>query len=55
MFYCRHHLACWLEQEIGVIRQLCNLNTSSNTDEDNLNERELTIYFSKTKDLFSVQ
>ncbi|CAM4805811.1 unnamed protein product [Rotaria magnacalcarata] len=30
----RHHLACWLEQEIGVIRQFCNLNTSTNSDQD---------------------
>lgn len=29
----RHHLACWLEQEIGIIRQLCNLNASNNADE----------------------
>ncbi|CAF4557049.1 unnamed protein product [Rotaria sp. Silwood1] len=33
----RHHLACWLEQEIGVIRQFCNLNTSTNTDQDDPN------------------
>jgi hypothetical protein len=33
----RHHLACWLEQEIGVIRQLCNLNTAANSDQDDLN------------------
>jgi len=30
----RHHLACWLEQEVGIIRQLCNLKTSINTDQD---------------------
>ena len=30
----RHHLACWLEQEIGIIRQLCNLNNSSQSDSD---------------------
>ena len=29
----RHHLACWLEQEVGVIRQLCNLNTAINPDD----------------------
>jgi hypothetical protein len=33
-FSFRHHLACWLEQEIGVIRQLCNLSTSTTTDQD---------------------
>ncbi|CAF0802294.1 unnamed protein product [Adineta steineri] len=34
----RHHLACWLEQEIGVIRQLCNLNTSTNLEPDEPSE-----------------
>ncbi|CAF0735297.1 unnamed protein product [Rotaria sordida] len=33
----RHHLACWLEQEIGVIRQFCNLNTSISSDQDDPN------------------
>ncbi|CAF4260362.1 unnamed protein product, partial [Rotaria sp. Silwood2] len=33
----RHHLACWLEQEIGVIRQFCNLNISTNSDQDDPN------------------
>ena len=44
--YFRHHLACWLEQEIGVIRQLCNLNTSSNTDQEDVIDRSLTILHS---------
>ena len=30
-------MACWLEQEIGVIRQFCNLNTSNPSDQDDLN------------------
>jgi hypothetical protein len=37
-FISRHHLACWLEQEIGIIRQLCNLNTSTNSDQDDSTE-----------------
>ncbi|CAF1387729.1 unnamed protein product [Adineta ricciae] len=34
----RHHLACWLEQEIGVIRHLCNLNTSADGDAEDSHE-----------------
>jgi hypothetical protein len=33
----RHHLACWLEQEIGVIRNLCNLDTNTSFEQDDLN------------------
>jgi hypothetical protein len=40
----RHHLACWLEQEIGVIRQLCNLTTSTNTDQDDLNNPTQSLF-----------
>ena len=31
----RHQLSCWLEQEIRIIRQICNLSTSTNIEQDN--------------------